>query len=357
VDRQLSPPEFRDAPFVAGQLPSTRYRGSKRRHARSIAAALAVNRPKYLYDAFGGSGVVSALADQMGINSHYSDIFRWTTKCARVLLVNDYDQSEMQAVLEKVDAAILSAPSGFISNTFRGIYFTQEENAELDGVLELLHGESNRRFHDLVFYGVAQAALAKLPMSMFHRACLKQRLTEVDRRGGNLSTWNTPFRVLAPRFIREAVMFTWSRRMTHVVIQRSATDSVPELHSDDALFLDPPYVSPDGHAPTYAEAYHFLEGLASGEQKWRRGINPDRNHPVFSGGPRSEFETNEGWTRGMVSLIGAARRGSVLATARERDSPGARKLGQLLRTEFESVRRETIAESTIESSYSSRTEK
>jgi len=332
---------------AVGQLPTTRYRGSKRRHAATIGTALVLARPRRLYDAFGGSGTVSVLADRLGISAQYSDIYHWTTTCARTLLVNTYERRNLRKALERVDLAIQNARTGFVSSAFDDCYFTKAENLELDGLLNLLRREESRRVHDLIFYGVAQAALAKLPMSMFHRACLKQRTADVERRAGNLAIWSTPFRVLVPRFMEEAVMFTWIRRMRHVVIRGDAVDTVPSLEGDEALFLDPPYVNPCGDAPTYAEAYHFLEGFALGEVRWRRGLTYEKSHPIYVNCTDSDFESGQGWIDGIRTLVDAGSAATILATARQRDVPGARQLGRLLRARFSVVRRRTISETTL----------
>jgi adenine-specific DNA-methyltransferase len=330
-----------------GSLPTTRYRGSKRRHSESIGAALSRARPTRLFDAFGGSGIVSIVADQLGIGAQYSDLYRWSTTCARTLLVNSYDQRDLETALTHLDSAFQFATPGFITSTFHGCYFTRPENIELDAVLRLLKSEKRPKIRDLIFFGIAQASLAKLPMSMFHRACLAQRTASVPHRSGNLTTWNTPFRILAPRFIQEAVLFTWRRRMRHVVVHASASSAVPRLTTGEALFLDPPYVNAKGNGPTYGEAYHFLEGFSVGEEAWADGIDPDASHPVFSDAPSSEFEDRRGWTDGLSGLATRGEAATILATARERDHPGARELYGLLRERFGRVRREKIASRTI----------
>lgn len=333
--------------LAVDRLPTTRYRGSKRKSSMAIGLALLGSRPTRLFDAFGGSGTVSLLADQLEIPTQFSDIYTWVVGCARTLLVHQYDRVDLADLLGAVDSAVIDARPGFISRTFRGCYFTSAENLELDGLSALYEQESCQAARDLILYGVAQAALAKLPMALFHRACLKQRVSPVERRNGNLSTWNTPFRVLVPHFMREAAIFTWTRKLRHRVLLRDATAAVPEIKSGEAIFLDPPYVSPDGHAPTYLESYHFLEGFAVGVDDWQRGLRWGGSHPIFLDSARSNFETRDGWINGVASLARAGRNGTVLGTARARDSPGASDLRFLLVSSFRDVHRSVISKRTI----------
>lgn len=332
---------------VGRDLPSTRYRGSKRRFATPIAQALIDNRPSLLYDAMGGSGTVCALADRLGIPSHYNDLYCWTTTCARTLLVHRYTQRDLDKALASVDACVAEAEPGFISGTFRDCYFTDAENLELDGLIQCLEEAVPARLHDLIYYGVAQAALAKMPMSMFHRASIGQRLASVERRSGNSTTWATPFATLVPKFMEEAVLFTWRRRARHKVTRSDAAKNPRHLSDGQTLFLDPPYINPGGGVPSYAEAYHFLEGLAGGRKKWEKALDFNGRHPQFTGSAESSFETPEGWKDGVGTILDHVTDGSALATGRIRDSPGATKLRLLLKDRFSCVRGMLLHSTTI----------
>ena len=331
---------------AARRLPSTRFRGSKRRFAAPIAQHLIDLEPKVVRDPFGGSASVSCTADALGIKSHYNDLYDWTVTCARTLLVHRYTQGDLDRVQAKVTECMSEATPGFISREFKNCYFTKAENLELDGLMECLTTTKSTRLHDLVFYGVAQAALAKMPMSMFHRASLKQRTSHVDRKSGNSKIWNTPFHTLVPRYIDEAVVYTWRRRTTHMVTQGDAVTQCRKVGSDTALFLDPPYINPGGGVPEYSEAYHFLEGLAQGEKAWAAGLRRGGRHPIYEA-RATTFEHAKGWTTGVNQILGKVDGGSVVATARQRDSPGARKLRELLREKFRFVSSKRLQATTI----------
>jgi len=333
-----------DVPF---RLPTTRYRGSKRRYATQIAAQFVRSQAMYVADPFGGSGAVSTIADALGLRSDYNDLYHWTTSCARALLVHSYSRRDLTNIQRRVEKAISEAEVGFVSECFEGCYFTAAENLELDGLIMALQQLRSARLRDLLFYGIAQAALAKLPMSMFHRASLDQRLAGVPRRSGNGRIWATPFRILVPQYVQEAVLYTWHRRATHSVTQGSALDAVRNVERNSVLFLDPPYINPSGGVPTYSEAYHFLEGITQGPEIWEQRLDRSGNHPIYRGSPQSIFDTASGWVSGVEDLLGRVRGGGVFATARAKDEPGARELRRLLRARFGTVRAHQLHSTTI----------
>lgn len=329
------------------RLPTTRYRGSKRRYAFQIARELAISEAERVVDPFGGSGVVSGIGDALGMKSVYNDLYHWVVVCARTLFEHNYTRRDLETVLHRVERATAQATAGFISEYYDECYFTRAENLELDGLLDELEQTRADRLKDLMFYGVAQAALAKMPMSMFHRASIRQRIAKVPRRSRNSLIWNTPFRVLVPRYVQEAVLYTWLRRRRHEVTQGSALDVTDAIRSGDVLFLDPPYINPKGGVPAYGEAYHFLEGFSRGQDVWERWLDGSRSHPIFRGFPQSSFDSPDGWRSGVGTLLDTVDGGSVLATGRLRDRPGARTLKSLLRARFRNVATQNLHSSTI----------
>lgn len=289
---------------------------------------------------------MSALADSLEISTRYNDLYHWTTSCARALLVHQYSNADLDDALGLVEIACSNRRPGFVSRNFDGVFFTRNENLELDGLLEVVEDEGSSIMRDLVFYGVAQAALAKMPMSMFHRPSLKQRLRRIARRSYNVKIWNTAFAELVPEYVAEAVHFAWRRKAKHSVTIADATRVGLGGSSEAAVFLDPPYISHRG-APSYAHAYHFLEGFAVGSAAWQESLDTRFRMPVFRGAKESCFDSREGWVHGMTRILHAVRSSTVLATARQRDNPGARVLHQMLTSKFASVRRKRVLSSTI----------
>lgn len=332
---------------VVEHIPMTRYRGSKRRFAATIAQDMQAQAPDRVVDPFGGSGTISAIADALGVDSRFNDLYLWSVKCARALFVHDYSTTELRDAQKTASTAMENRRPGFISKNFEGLYFTQDENLELDGLLQLQDRGIDEATADLIFYGLSQAALMKMPMSMFHRASLKQRLTNVDRKCGNLTTWNKPFHALVPRCMQEAASFTVRRRANHEVTQEDATNAYRHSRTGDVLFLDPPYVNPRGGVPTYDVAYHFLEGFAHGEKTWNENLQGIGRQPLFRRGKPSIFETKEGWSLGLAGLVRRARKQSVLATARKKDDPGAKAMEKVLSETFGVVVQKTLQKGVI----------
>jgi hypothetical protein len=338
-------PRLSSRPFV--RLPSTRYRGSKRRYADAIAQSMARTGAGRVCDPFGGSAVVSMVADALGIDSNFNDLHRWTAACARALLQHHYTRADLLALEDVIEVATSESGCGFVSEYFHGCYFTPSENLELDGLLRAFVHMRSERLRDLLFYGIAQACLAKLPMSMFHRACLPQRLAHVPRRSGNLGIWNTPFRALIPGYVEEALLYSWHRSANHRVSCGSALQAVRRITEGSVLFLDPPYLNPAGGVPTYSEAYHFLEGFVRGPSEWLAFLDGSGGHPIFRSPIQSGFEEPHLWKEGIAKLLDRVAGGAVLATARSLDRPGAPELSRLLRERFRRVRTQRLHKSTI----------
>jgi hypothetical protein len=248
--------------------------------------------------------------------------------------------------LKKISLGLSRTHAGFISETYSKCYFTDRENLELDGLLEVMERTRSERIKDLLFYGIAQAALLKMPMSMFHRASLKQRLTRVDRKSRNKASWDRPFGALIREFVEEAVIYGWQRNLRHTVTKMDALSAIGDIDSDELLFLDPPYINCRGGVPTYGEAYHFLEGFAQGISRWQGNLDTSGSHPMFRC-QESSFETPEGWLSGIRMLLDCATRGSVVATARQYDEPGARQMRRMLKDHFKQVECRKMHASTI----------
>ena len=85
-------------------------------------------------------------------------------------------------------------PNGFIADTFRDIYFLDEENRWLDMVvsniesLSALYSNAKLRYKKAIAYNALfQSCLAKRPYNLFHRKNLDMRTRDVERSFGNFS--------------------------------------------------------------------------------------------------------------------------------------------------------------------------
>jgi len=263
------------------RFPSTRYRGSKRKLLPWIWHKLTPLAPSFdtVLDLFGGTGVVSLLFKAMGKQVTFNDYLRFNHQAGVAFVSNartKISEEDMDLVLSFDKSGF---EDGFITRTFQGFYFTDEENQWLDRVLSNV-GRLSRKYNGseldekraLILWSVFQSCLIKRPFNLFHRRNLNLRTNDVPRKFGNHTTWQKPFPTAFRQFASEAnsVVFDNQRENSAHCIDAFAFPS-----SDfDLVYLDPPYFFPGIRDSDYLEAYHFLEGLANYE-RWGSLIDLD----------------------------------------------------------------------------------
>lgn len=260
--------------FLRPLLPSTRYQGSKAKlmpwiweHLRRLDFHTAL-------DAFGGSGVVSYWLKRQGKQVTYNDYLRFNYYIGLAIIENN------RTYLTEDDVAAILAPvpgksyRHFIAETFRGIYYTDEENEWLDIVVQNLENVCDLYKKALGYYALIQACLVKRPFNLFHRSNLYLRLAEVPRSFGNKTTWDRPFEEHFRRFVAEVNALVFDNGQPNRALNQDALD----LNGDyDLVYLDPPYTTAAGRTVDYLAFYHFLEGMVNYDQ-WARKIDYSTKH-------------------------------------------------------------------------------
>lgn len=254
----------REAPRTFGQLipfPTTRYYGSKRRQMGWLREEFGRLEGCTALDAFGGTGAVTHLLSQLGWDVTYNDVFRFNTISARALF-SSATVPLSSAGVASILRAVKPCP-GFIHATFADLYFTDEENAWLDGFMKALT-RVEPACKDLLLHCLFQACLKKRPYNLFHRANLKLRQSQVKVRFGNRTTWEKSFaeHILSTFEEVRHIQRGLGGNVT-VTTGRSAEKISPNY---DFVYLDPPYFKRNRATESYLSRYHFLEGLARYEE-------------------------------------------------------------------------------------------
>lgn len=228
-------------------FPSSRYMGSKHSILPFLHKHLAPLPFRTALDGFSGSGAVSYLLKSMGKAVTANDFMTFSYHTAAAAVGNSHVR------LSADDVEALLAPNAdagdFITRTFEGLYFTQEENAFLDNLTANI-----RALHDVEKQHIAYAAVA--------RACLRKRPRGI--------------------FTYTGVRYQDGRRDLQLTLEQQFRDGVDifnaavfdngqpcQAHNGDVyglagdyglVYLDPPYVS--GLSDNdYTRRYHFVEGL------------------------------------------------------------------------------------------------
>lgn len=253
------------------EFPSTRYQGSKRKLLPWIYAATKNLNFESALDLFGGSGVVSYLLKKMGKSVTYNDYLKFNYYIGTALIENScvtLSGDDIEFLLESNESRCKT----FVEDTFKGMYYTDQENQWIDrlvgNILRLRerYADSTHQYkRALAYYALFQSCLVKRPFNIFHRNNLYLRMADVPRSFGNKSTWDTPFEVLFRRFTDEinGRVFSNGKYRENCAINQDAFEI--ENVDYDLVYIDPPYFSRmrPYTACDYSQMYHFLEGLAN----------------------------------------------------------------------------------------------
>lgn len=249
---------FEDDPI----FPSTRFQGSKLKIVDWIWEGIKELKFQSALDAFGGTGSVAYLLKDKGKAVTYNDVLKFNYYIGLALIENDnsvLSDDDVNSLLTKHRG--IAYPT-FIADTFKDIYFTDEENSWIDMVVTNIRLLRDKYKQAIAYFALFQACIIKRPFNLFHRKNLYLRFAEVKREFGNKATWDTPFEVHFRKFIKEAndAVFTTGQK------NRALNFDVFELPEEfDLVYIDTPYISKKGIGVDYLGFYHFLEGLVNYE--------------------------------------------------------------------------------------------
>lgn len=247
---------------AAPVFPSTRYQGSKSKYVDWIEYCLKDIPFKSVLDAFGGTGSVAYKFKQQGKSVTYNDILPFNAIIGKALIENkEYrlDDWEVDYILSKQDKKY----STFLEDTFRDIYYTDEENRWLDMVSANIRAMENPYKQAVAYFALFQSCIIKRPYNLFHRKNLYVRTNDVERSFGNKKTWDTPFDVHFRHFVQEANNAIFDNGQSCLSMNKDAS-SIKDSY--DLVYIDTPYISDAGVGVDYADFYHFLNGLVYYEQ-------------------------------------------------------------------------------------------
>jgi adenine-specific DNA-methyltransferase len=242
------------------KLPITRYYGSKRKLVELIWSELETLDLQFdtVLDIFGGSGIFSYFSKLKGKSVYYNDIFSFNYIIGKALIQNEINL----LTDEDVDSLLTMDPTvnykKTVAENFYDIYFTAEENTQLDIVVQNIQRLVPEK-KDSAYYILFQSCLIKRPYNLFHRKNLNLRTNFNGGGFGNKVTWERPFEELFNKFNKELNEFVFCNGRENFSLNTSALEC--EVRAD-LVYIDPPYFKTNSHVP-YHSKYHFLEGLAN----------------------------------------------------------------------------------------------
>jgi len=256
-------------PHYEVKIPSTRYQGSKAKLVGWIWENIKDLDFSNVIDIFGGTGVVGYFLKQKGKQVYYNDYLKSNYYIGLALIENNNTKLS-KSDIEKL---LVKDPNWeyqhFVYETFRDIYYTDEENKWLDIVVQNIRRINNVYKKALSYYALFQACLVKRPFNLFHRRNLYIRFADVKRSFGNKATWDRPFEEHFIDFINEVNYLVYDNGKDNKAYNLDVFDVEGDF---DLIYIDPPYTSSKGVSVDYLNFYHFLEGLADYEN-WKDKIN------------------------------------------------------------------------------------
>jgi hypothetical protein len=206
------------------KLPNTRFQGSKKKIINIIYDFIITHfKPRHILDLFGGSSICSLYFHINNIEVTYNDILRFNSINANGLLDIDINnipgEEEIKNIFVKNSNSCYTT---FIYDTFKDIYYTDDENRQLDIFRENIKHHNNVIKQNIIYYLLFQSLISKRPYNLFHRKNLSIRTADVERNFGNKTTWEKPFIVHMLKFRKELIKLYEQKKMidignTHII--------------------------------------------------------------------------------------------------------------------------------------------
>lgn len=257
-------------PEQVKKFPTTRYMGSKQSLLMQIASATKPFEFETVLDLFSGTGVVAYMFKALGKQVTTNDYMTMNAVLSNALIVNS------KTKLNKKDIEILlSQPKSydnFVSRSFKGIYYTDEENKFIDMVRHNIKNLKGKTKQDLAMSALIRACVKKRPRGIFTYTGFRYN----DGRKDLLMSFEEQF-LSAIRILNDAV---FDNERNNKSLNK---DSMSVGKKVDLVYIDPPYFSPSSDNE-YVRRYHFIEGLAKDwqgvEMQWETKTKKFKNYPT-----------------------------------------------------------------------------
>jgi DNA adenine methylase Dam len=259
------------------KFPSTRYMGSKEKLLAHILGVASQFKYDTVLDLFSGSGVVSYLFKTEGKQVFSNDYMAFSANITKALVENNKTKltaNDLKIVLDEE-----TPTDNFVSETFKDLYFYDEDNEFIDMVRANVKRMKNKTKKSLVLAALARACLKKRPRGIFtytgHRYDDGRRDLTLSLREQFLE---------AVEAINNAIFDNGKKNLS---VQGDAMESDIQA---DLVYIDSPYYSPLSDNE-YVRRYHFVEGLVRDwqgvEMQWHTKTKKFKSYP-------SPFSTEKG---------------------------------------------------------------
>lgn len=302
LDLRIVPASLPDQVY---RYPSTRFMGSKSKLLGEIWRIASQFEYEEAVDLFSGSGVVGYMLKAHGKAVLSNDYMAMSSTLAKAMIENNDVILSKEEAIALVDGNHLS--DGFVSKTYAGLYFSDEDNRLIDSLragIALIRNPYKR--------AIAMAALI--------RTCLKKRPRGIFTYVGY--RYDDGRRDLALSFRQQFLDAV--EVINGAVFDNGRTnksrrgDAMTVKPARDALvYIDPPYYSPLSDNE-YVRRYHFVEGLAC---DWRGvEMQPHTMTKKFKSYP-TPFSSRKGAAEAFDALFRRFRNNILLVSYSSNSQP------------------------------------
>ncbi|KZM57060.1 MULTISPECIES: Dam family site-specific DNA-(adenine-N6)-methyltransferase [Aeribacillus] len=269
-----------ELPQQMEKFPSTRFMGSKQNlieHIWGVASQFEFNS---VLDLFSGTGVVSYMFKTQNKQVFSNDYMAFCANFAKALVENS------EITLNDKDLQILFDPETpkdyFVSNTFKELYFSDEDNNFIDLIRSNLSRLKNKYKKAIAISALARACLKKRPRGIFTYTGFRYD----DGRRDLILSLKDQF-IEAVQTINQAIFDNGKdNKARH-------GDAMNCRKEADLVYIDPPYYSPLSDNE-YVRRYHFVEGLACDwkgvEMQWHTKTKKFKSYPTPFSSQKGAYE-------------------------------------------------------------------
>lgn len=266
------------------EFPSTRYMGSKEKLLPYINAAIKDIKFNSVLDLFSGSASVSYFFKTLGKKVISNDYMTFASDFALATVENN--TTKLSA--EDINLLLNTVPKQndhFVSKTFEGLYFNDEDNDFLDLI----------RMNRILIKDKYKQAIINAALS---RACMKRRPRGIFTYTGNrYDDGRKDLKMsLKEQFLSAVKVFNdsvFDNHQSNIALNEDFSKVTEEA---DLIYLDPPYYSKLSDNE-YVRRYHFVEGLAKDwknvEMQWNTKTKKFKNYPTPFKSKRTTYEAFE----------------------------------------------------------------
>lgn len=236
-------------PEQVSAYPPTRFMGSKSKLLSEIWAVASQFDFDTVVDLFSGSGIVGYMFKAQGKTVISNDYMAMSATFTKAMIENNH----VTLPLEEAKDLLVKhkEPDHFVSTTFQGLYYSDDENNLIDILRTNISAIRDPYKHAIAMSALIRACTKKRPRGIFTYTGHRYDDGRKDLQ-----------KTLSQQFL-EAVEAVNGAVFDNGKANRSKHGDAMALRVEnpDLVYIDPPYYSPLSDNE-YVRRYHFVEGLA-----------------------------------------------------------------------------------------------